>query len=438
MRSLLGPLLNRSPVPLAASPGRMVSGMGGTPNNQVAQMAMMGAVGTLFGIVNRTSNGTAKVNWRLWRNLEPRRGRSDGTEPEREEVTRHAALDLWRKPNPFMARQELVEATQQHIDLTGEGWWIVGRDPRASIPLELWPVRPDRMAPVPDPYEFMSGYVYKGPEGQLIPLGLDEVIQIKMPNPLDPYRGMGPVQAIMAVADSRRYSIEWNRNFFINSAEPGGFVVFDKSLSDTEFLKWQERWREQHRGVAAAHRVGVLENATFVERKYSQKDMQFAELVNATGTLMREAFGIHKASLGGSDDVNRSNAEAARWLFAEEITVPRLDRLKGKINNQLLPMFDADPALEFDYDDPRPSSAEQENADRDSRVAAAMAVVAAGGDWDAALAAFGLPPIPRSSVPAAVPTQLDAILATHQILAVLDRLAPVIETVGELEPAAAR
>jgi len=400
MRSLLGPLLNRSPVPLAPSSGRIGGMTGGTPNNMAGQMAAMGQVGTLFGIVNRTSNGTAKVDWKLYRNKETRRGaRPEAAGEDREEVTAHAALDLWNQPNPFMARQELVEATQQHIDLTGEGWWVIGRDPRANIPLEMWPVRPDRMAPVPDPYEFMSGYVYFGPEGQLIPLGLDEVIQIKMPNPLDPYRGMGPVQAILAVADSRRYSIEWNRNFFINSAEPGGFVKFEKALSDTEFKQWQERWRESHRGVAAAHRVGVLENAEWVERKFTQRDMQFAELTAVTGDMMREAFGIHKASLGLSDDVNRANSEAARWLFAEELLVPRLDRIRGKLNNQFLRLFDADPALEFDYEDPRPSSAEQENADRDSRVTAAMAVVEKGGDWDATLAAFGLPPIERAAQP---------------------------------------
>jgi HK97 family phage portal protein len=391
-------LVNKSPVPLSAVSSRLGGMLGGTPNNAVGQMQAYGSVGTLFGIVNRTSNGTAKVNWRLWRNPRTPTG-------ERVEVTAHAALDLWHKPNPFMARQEFVEAEQQHIDLTGEGWWVIGRDARSSLPLELWPIRPDRMAPVPHPTEFLAGYVYRSWDGQLIPLGLDEVIQLKMPNPLDPYRGMGPVQAIMSVLDSRRYSIEWNRNFFINSAEPGGFVKFEKSLSDTEFARWQERWREQHKGVAAAHQVGILENAEWVERKFTQRDMQFAQLTDVTGDLMREAFGIHKASLGLADDVNRANAEAARWLFAEEIVKPRLDRFKGALNEKLLPLFGGpggavDPLLEWDYDDPTPSSAEQENADRDSAVTAAMAIIAQGGDWDETLAAFGLPAIPRAEMPA--------------------------------------
>ena len=35
-----------------------------------------------------------------------------------------------------------------------------------SIPLELWPMRPDRIIPVPDPYKFLAGYVYVAPDGE--------------------------------------------------------------------------------------------------------------------------------------------------------------------------------------------------------------------------------------------------------------------------------
>ncbi len=399
MRSLVGSIIDKVPVPLSSAASRLTAGMGGSRNDAVGQLQAFGRVGTLFGIVDRLASGTSKGVWRLYR----KRGRNPG-KGERTVVEKHAALDLWDKPNPFTSRQEFVEAYQQHQDLTGEGWWVVGRDARSSLPLELWLIRPDRIAPVPHPTEFISGYVYRGPAGELIPLGLDEVILLKRPNPMDPYRGIGPVQSIMSVLDSRRYSIEWNRNFFINSAEPGGFVKFTKSLSDGEFLKWQERWREQHKGVAAAHRVGVLENADWVERKFTQRDMQFAQLANVTGDMIREAFGMHKASMGLTDDVNRAAAEAAKWLLADDLLVPRLDRIKGALNEKLLPLFDADPLLEFDYDDPRPNNAEQENADRDSAIAAAIALIELGADWDETLAAFGLPEVPRTT---AVPPALD-------------------------------
>jgi HK97 family phage portal protein len=355
-----------------------------------AQMRAMGSVGTLFSIVNRTSTSTAQVEWNLYRKAK------SGRDDERTLVTSHAALDLWNKPNPFMPRTEFVEVEQQHIDLTGEGWWVIAYDARSSIPLELWPVRPDRMTPIPSATHFLAGYIYTSPDGEQIPLGLDEVIQIRMPNPLDPYRGMGPVQSILTDLDATRFSAEWNRNFFINSAEPGGIIQVDRRLQDDEFDEMRLRWNEQHRGVAAAHRVAIIEhNAQWVDRKYTQRDMQFAELRHVSRDVIRESFGMPAFALGEVTDVNRATAEASKTWFAEQLTVPRLERFKSALNFDLLPLYGPTAqGLEFDYCSPVPTNAEAENADLTAKVNAAAALVTAGWDPAAALDAVGLPPMP--------------------------------------------
>jgi HK97 family phage portal protein len=372
VRSPLGTLLNKAPIPYVGSGVGFAFGRGGTANDPTSQMGAMGAIGTLFAIVHRTSNATAQVNWRLYRRA--RTGRRE----DRVEVTSHAALDLWNKPNPWFTRQELVETTQQHVDLTGEGWWVVARDPRSPLPLELWPVRPDRMTPVPSVENYLAGYVYTAPGGERVPLGLDDVIFMRMPNPLDPYRGMGPVQTVMVDIGAEQAAAEWNRNFFRNSAEPGGIVEIERRLSQAEFEEHVKRWGEQHRGVSNAHRVALLEGGMkWVERKYTNKDMEFTALRNMSSTKIREAYGIPKFAVGDLDDVNRATAEASKSWFAEQLTVPRLERIKGALNNDLLRLY-RDDSLEFDYDNPVPPDAETENATRASKVSAATQLVAAG------------------------------------------------------------
>lgn len=392
MKSLLGglaSLVNRAPVPYVG-PGQRLSIPWLGPSGAESQMRAMGSVGTLFAIVNRTSTAVSQVRWRLYRTA------ASGRPEDRTEVTRHLALDIWRKPNQFMTGQEFAEVIQQHVDLTGESWWIVGRSERArSIPLELWPVRPDRMEPVPDRREFLSGYIYHGPDGAEVPLRLDEVIQLRMPNPLDPYRGMGPVQAILTDLDSARYSAEWNRNFFRNSAEPGGIIEVDKRLSDDEFDEMSERWAEQHQGVANAHRVAIIEQgAKWVDRKYTMRDMQFAELRSVSRDVIREAFGIPKFAVGDVDDVNRATADASSAWFAEYLTVPRLERIKGALNSDFLPLFGAtSQGLEFDYDSPVREDQEAENASRTSKASAAKTLTDAGYDPAEVLTVVGLPPM---------------------------------------------
>jgi HK97 family phage portal protein len=393
VRSLVGSILTPRVTNLAGPPpyvGRSGSWFGRSmtdPGNMEQQAAAYGANGTLFGIVNRTSTATGAVGWGLYRKA------ASGKKEDRTPVTRHAALDLWNKPNKFFTQRLFVETEQQHVDLCGEGDWVISRSPRSRIPLELWPVQPHRITPVASREEYLAGWVYTGPDGEQVPLGIDEVIPIRMPNPNNLYRGLGPVQALMRTLDSQRYAEEWNRNFFTNNAEPGGIIEVEERLGDDEFNEFRDRWAESHQGISGAHRVAILENGMkWVERKYSMRDMQFAELAKVGDDKLFIAYGISKAMLGVTEDVNRANAEAGKAMFAEYLTVPRLDRFKDALNFQLLPMYGPTAAdLEFDYDDPVPPNPETENADRDSRVRAVAALVPVGFDGEAAAKAYGLP-----------------------------------------------
>ncbi|SFY52054.1 phage portal protein [Streptomyces sp. F-1] len=399
-RTLLGALLNKAstaqtPVPLASraqSNGRMF----GTGRSAEAQMRAMTATGTLFAIVDRTSNATALVDWKLYRKAK------SGRAEDRTEVTSHAALDLWNRPNQFMPRQEFVESQQQHFDLTGEAWWVISRAKGVRLPLEMWPVRPDRMQPIPDRDNFLSGYVYTSPDGEQVPLELDEVIQLRRPNPLDPYRGLSPVLSILPDLDTSRYAAEWSRAFFFNSAEPGGLIQVDQRLSDDEFNELRDRWNEQHRGVANAHRVAILEQGEWVDRTISQRDMQFVELRGATSDAIRGAYGISKTAIGDFEDINRASALAAKSWFAEQQTVPRLERIKAALNNELLPMFGpTTQGLEFDYEPPTPPDPEIEAQQLTARANAAAALVTAGFEAAGTLSAVGLPDIAYVGKPAA-------------------------------------
>lgn len=385
-----------APVPFVGRAQSYAGGLFGSSRSAEGQMRAMSSVGTLFAIVDRTSNATALVDWGLYRKAK------SGRDEDRTEVTSHAALDLWRKPNPFMPRQEFVEASTQHYDLTGETWWVIARVPGVKIPLEMWPVRPDRMTPVPDRDAFLKGYVYTSPDGEQIPLELDEVIQLRRPNPLDPYRGLSPVLSILPDLDTSRYAAEWARAFFVNSAQPGGIIEVPVHLTDGEFDEMRERWADQHRGVNNAHKVAIVEHgAKWADRTISQKDMQFVELRGATADRVREAYGISKSAIGDFEDINRASALAAKAWFAEQQTIPRLERIKAALNFELLPMFGpAAEGLEFDYSDPVPPDPETEATTLTARADAAAALRTAGWEPAGILSAVGLPEIPYTGAPA--------------------------------------
>lgn len=366
---------------------------GGASRTRTDALGKTGSVGTLFSIVNRLSTSTAAVDWGLYRTPKSEKVQEDA---EREPVGRHAALDLWRKPNAYMSRHELVETCQQHLDLVGETFlWVTKA---GSTPVELWPIRPDKIEPVPHPTKFLAGYVYTDPDGQKVPLEVDDVIHVKMPNPCDPYRGLGPVQSILIELDAVQYSAQWNRNFFLNSARPGGLIEVERRLSDEEFDEMAARWKEQHQGVANAHRVAIVEQGKWVENAFTMRDMEFPLLRQVSRDTIMEAFGISKPMMGITDDVNRANAEASIYMFARYQQVPRLQRWREALNHRLLPMYGSTSrSVEFDFQDPVAQDSEQAAIDRDSRILSVQTLASLPGyefDMDALLDAYDLPKVP--------------------------------------------
>jgi phage portal protein BeeE len=113
--SLRGALIrNSSSVPLVSKHSPQYSIFSRRRNHDDVLMQTYENVGTVFAIVHSLAVATAKLDWHLYRSSK------SGMKEDRVEVTSHACVDLWQRPNPVMPRRRFVETAQQHIDLTGE------------------------------------------------------------------------------------------------------------------------------------------------------------------------------------------------------------------------------------------------------------------------------------------------------------------------------
>lgn len=389
MRALLAPTprpLDRAPVPLVSRATSFLSRIVNRTDT-VAQLSTYESVSTLHAIVRRTCEATAAVRWHLYRM--PRSGDPEG----RREVLKHPALDLLNRPNPFTTRSRFMHAAQQHAELAGEADIVVAFDATLGVPVELWLARPDRMSPVPHPEEFLTGWVYTSPDGELVPLPLRAVGQLmSAPNPMEPYRGLSPVPATMIDLEASTLAAQWNLNFFHNSATPGGVIEVPKELDDKSFERLATRWREQHRGVAQAHRVAILENAKFVPQAYTMRDMEFVGLRGLSSEIIRESFGFPKPMLGGTEDVNKAAAWAAQAIFARWLVKTRLETWRELLNTWLLPMYGPlSDRMCWDFENPIPEDREDDDRERTSVSTAVSQLVAAGAYLPDVLDAYGLP-----------------------------------------------
>ena len=340
--------------------------MGGAGNALGVNSSIQGAignykaVGALFGVTNRIAESVAMVDWNLYQQkAKGERTLIDNCAPP----AMHEASALWMQPNPWFSKLDFFTTDQQYMSLAGKSHWLICQGgengptiPTTAIksPLEMWNVHPSRISPVPDKDRYIIGWVYRN-GGELVPLPREAVVFQRIPDPDNPMDGYGPVQSIMSDLDLTKYATMHGRNYYLNGAEPGGLIEFDTSLTDTEFDKLVNRWREQHQGVSNAHRVAVLERGHWIDRKSSMRDNQYEQMqkVNREATLI--PFGMHSASMGISENVNKANAEVARTDMAQGILKPRLERIKGAANGRIMPFFGD--GLLLDYEDPTPQDA---------------------------------------------------------------------------------
>lgn len=311
-------------------------------------------VGWVYATVDRIATAVAEAQWHLYE--KPKRG-TGTTKQKRIELDDHPLIELLHSVNPFETFNEHMELSQDYMELAGEVFWVILRNGVGGAS-ELWAINPTQIEVIPSREKFIAGYLYSM-GAERIPLDPKDVIHIKRPNPRNRYRGLAPIAPIMTDIESQRYSSLWNRNFFRNSAEPGGVIEVEKTLGEDAFERLVQQWSEEHRGTANTARVAVLEGgAKWVPTRTTQRDMQFALLRKDNRDTILANYGMPLHVLGIAESVNRANAEAGEYVFSRWVIKPRLVRIREKLNEKLVPLYDPKGLLELDFDDPVPANRE--------------------------------------------------------------------------------
>ncbi len=373
---------NNAPSMLGNAPGR--------PNVE-AQIRTMGSVSTVFAIVNGIGDSMAEADWTLY---------PIGSDVP---VKNHPAGILWENPNPFMDQDTFVKAAMEHYDLAGETDWYVSRTALESPttrrriseqPMELWPVRPDFLTPIPHPTKYLEGWIYEVPGTMPVRWQNNDLIRMLLPSPFDPYRGIAPIASAMRTVGNVNAAAAYTEAWFRNGAAPGGIIEFPERLPDDAFDEFTERWRRQHQGPMNANRVAVLEGAKWTSITQTMRESQFEELSKLDREWIREAYRYPRALLGYSDDVNKASARAMIEIFVTLCIRPRLNALQAVLNTRFLPMFGASATnLEFRFTNPVVADKEMELLELTTKAEAAATLTGAGFDPDDVLKTVGLPPM---------------------------------------------
>ena len=286
-----------------------------TPRNYAA-LAREGFAGNPIGYraVRMISEAAASIPWLAY----------DGGE----EVSEHPALALLARPNPGQPGREFFEMVYGFLLVAGNAY--VERAEIDGASRELYALRPDRMKAVASANGWPEAFEYSV-NGQSVRLPRDNVLHLKLFNPLNDHYGMSPLEAAQRSIDTHNAAAAWNKAMLDNSARPSGALIYaagDGHLTTEQFERLKRELEASYQGASNAGRPMVLEGGLdWKEMGFSPKDMEFIEAKNASAREIALAFGVPPMLLGIPGDNTFANYAEANRGFWRQTVLPLAGRV---------------------------------------------------------------------------------------------------------------
>ncbi len=267
------------------------------------------------------------------------------------ELATHAFLDLLAQPNPAQTRRELLETITAYLLVAGNAYVEV--QTLDGTPRELVPLRPDRMQVIPGAKGWVEDYRYSV-NGAFVNLPAENILHLKLFNPLDDYYGLSPLEAAAQSLDTHNAAAAWNKAMLDNAARPSGALVFsggDGQLTPQQYDRLKSELQDNFQSAANAGRPMVLEGGLdWKEMGFSPKDMDFINSKNNAAREIALALGVPPMLLGIPGDNTYSNFAEANRVFWRQTVIPTVRRVTDALSGFVGTQFEHGLRLDLDLD----------------------------------------------------------------------------------------
>lgn len=276
------------------------------------------------------------------------------------EITKHPFLDFMAHPNPLyeMTSAACWRLLQIYLELKGEGYFVYEFDAMGR-PVELWPLPTNWVQQTP--YIGHPFYEIRTTGGLIRQIPVDDVFCMKDLNPLDPYkRGLGTAEALADEIETDEYAAKFQKKFFYNDATPATLISMPGSKPEQR-KRFREEWKEKFQGPFNSHGIATVDGeVTVTKLAENMKDMDMIQGREFLRNAVLEHWGVPREIMGITESSNRATSEAAQYIYAQNVIMPRLGRREEAINTQILPFFG--PGLVWHFDDVVPRSQDFDKA----------------------------------------------------------------------------
>lgn len=320
-------------------------------------------------IVSKIARAVAEVDWALysklnqqgkfintakrWTSLDTDKRKTVLKDPLQnfQNIENHPLLDLFvtGTGNPRLNGFGVFQVTQTHLDLAGEAYWLIERDPALGIPKALWPMPPSWVRALPT--EANPFYELNMPSWAYVKVPVTEIVPFIDPDPNNPYgRGSGLSLALDDEIQTDEYAAKHMKAFFLNRARPD-LIISGQFISEKDSLRLEKQWLSSHQGFWKAFKPLFFSQKIDVkELTQSFESMQMVQVRKHERDTFVQVFGVPPEKFGIMADSKRSTIAQADLFWQKDVIRPRLEAIRRSIQGVLVPQYDD--RLILDYETP--------------------------------------------------------------------------------------
>lgn len=295
-----------------------------TINNSVKQGYIES--GWVYRAISMISRTAASVPWVVF-------------DPEGHIIPEHPLAQVLTRPNPVISRQDMMELLVSWLMLSGESYIKKAIDSSGRKTIGLWPVSPDRIAPIAsqDSNMLIGGYEIINERGARVKTedyNIDNIIQFKLLDPANPIRGISPLQAAAKAVDTDNEQKAWNKSAMQNRGVLDGFFSFERDIDQSTFDLLKTMIKERFSGSKRARGPGIIgSNAKYQQLSLSPVEMDFLESRKFNREEIFIIFGVPPQLAGSQDNATYNNFSESLRIFWQNTIIPLLDDIKDTFNH---------------------------------------------------------------------------------------------------------
>jgi HK97 family phage portal protein len=239
---------------------------------------------------------------------------------------RHDLVELLEHPNPEMTASDLWREWCINMAIGGECGFEFVKNGRGKF-AEIHPRSPIEFAVRPDipliKYRKVASYIIdpENRQGQYV-LPPAEFKHFKFFNPLNHWRGIGPMSAVRLGVVLDELIQTWSMSFFRNAAQPGYAIIVPQGLTPAERAEMERSASAKWNGPDGWHKPIILENGVQDVKiiSHPRKDVEWLQQRQVGREEVGSVFGIPDEIMGFGKDTFRNFETAERVLWSVTLT----------------------------------------------------------------------------------------------------------------------